>query len=197
MNNDDRVAEGLSALADGECDELESARTLKALRADAALRDRWSRIHLARAVMRGEHGGLLGEDFAGRVARAVDGEAHMLVPERAAEEPPRPRRWARPLAGLAIAASVAVVSVVGLQSLERDAPQRSALLAETPLTGVEAPLAVPAAVNGGTRWDLDRGEIAQRLNGYLLNHMEYAAMGEMQGMLPYSRLAGYDRVPTQ
>ena len=195
MNNDDRVNESLSALADGECDELESARVLKQLRGSTALRKRWEDMHAVRAVLRGERRDLLSADFADKVSRALDDEAHMLVPEQPGDRGERVRRsWRRPVAGLAIAASVAVLSVVALQSLQRETPQ-SQQLAGTPNL-IAAPTAERLGPSG-TRWNVQRVELEQRLNNYLLNHMEYATMGEMQGMLPYSRLAGYDREPTQ
>ncbi len=194
MNNDDRVNESLSALADGECDELESARVLKTLRASAELRKRWECMHMARAVIRGERADLISRNFADNLSRAIDNEAHMLVPERPSRSVTAARNWRKPLAGLAIAASVAMVSVVGLRTLQPDGAQTQ-IADYSP--AVTQPRAVRAAAIGGTRWNVQRAEVAQRLNNYLLNHMEYATMGEMQGMLPYSRLAGYDQLPTQ
>lgn len=194
MNKGDKVNESLSALADGECDELEGARVLKLLRGSAELRKRWECIHTARAAIRGERSDLLGADFASKISRAVDNEAHMLVPQRPGSPAATARRWRRPLAGLAIAASVAALSIAGLQLLHQPAPGPQ-IAGYSP--AVSQPRAVPAAAIGGTRWDVQRAEVAQRLNNYLLNHMEYATMGEMQGMLPYSRLAGYDQMPTQ
>jgi len=194
MNKDDRVNESLSALADGECDELERVRILKTLRGSAELRKRWEGMHAVRAVMRGERGDLLSADFADNVSRAIDEEAHMLVPERTGDGARVPRSWRKPAAGLAIAASVAVVSILGLQTLQNQTPDSQPL---ADVRSLIAPPPVKTARASGTRWNVQRAELEQRLNNYLLNHMEYAAMGEMQGMLPYSRLAGYDRVPTQ
>ena len=122
MNNDDRVNESLSALADGECDELERVRILKTLRGSAELRKRWEGMHAMRAVMRGENGGLLSADFADNVSRAIDEEAHVLVPERTDDGTRVARNWRKPVAGLAIAASVAVVSIFGLQTLQNQTP---------------------------------------------------------------------------
>ncbi|MDH3452202.1 MAG: RseA family anti-sigma factor [Gammaproteobacteria bacterium] len=194
MNNDDRVNESLSALADSECDELESARVLKTLRGSAALRKRWEDIHTVRAALRGERCDLLSGDFADKVSRTLDNEAHMLVPERPGSSARAVRSWRRPVAGLAIAASVAALSIFALQSLQNEAPGPQQVVDGSVWI---APPSVATVGASGTRWNVQRAELEQRLNNYLLNHMEYATMGEMQGMLPYSRLAGYDRVPTQ
>ncbi|MDH3713659.1 MAG: RseA family anti-sigma factor [Gammaproteobacteria bacterium] len=194
MNNDARVNESLSALADGECDELERARILKSLRGSAALRKRWEYIHTVRAVMRGTRSDYLGNDFADDVSRLIDDEAHMLVPEQPDDGPRTRRNWRRPVAGLAIAASVAALSIFGLQTLQNETPDARQVVDGS--TWIAPPRAQTAGASG-TRWNVQRVELEQRLNNYLLNHMEYATMGDMQGMLPYSRLAGYDRVPTQ
>ena len=81
-----------------------------------------------------------------------------------------------------------------LQTLQNQSPGSQPM---ADVSSLIAPPPVKTAGASGTRWNVQRAELEQRLNNYLLNHMEYAAMGEMQGMLPYSRLAGYDRVPTQ
>lgn len=194
MSNDDRVNESLSAMADGECDELERARVLKTLRGSAVLRRRWENLHTVRTVMRGERSDLLSAGFAAGVSRAIEDEAHMLVPDRPLGDGRAGRSWRRPAAGLAIAASVAVLSILGLNALRDEVPDAQPVVAGSPWI---APPAARTAGVSGTRWNVQRAELEQRLNTYLLNHMEYATMGDMQGMLPYSRLAGYDRAPTQ
>ena len=80
------------------------------------------------------------------------------------------------------------------QTLQNEEPEARQAVAGS--AWIAPPLAQTAGASG-TRWNVQRAELEQRLNNYLLNHMEYATMGDMQGMLPYSRLAGYDRVPTQ
>jgi sigma-E factor negative regulatory protein RseA len=184
----------LSALADGECDELERVRILKTLRGSVELRKRWESIHTVRAVMRGMRSDLLSTEFAGNVSRAIDDEAHVLVPERPDGDTGATRNWRRSVAGLAIAASVAALSIAGLQTLQNETPETQEVVDGS--TWIAPPRVQTAGANG-TRWNVQRAELEQRLNNYLLNHMEYATMGDMQGMLPYSRLAGYDRVPTQ
>ena len=42
-------------------------------------------------------------------------------------------------------------------------------------------------------WNGKPVELRQRLDRYLLDHTEHASMGEMNGVISYSRLVGYDR----
>ena len=49
-----RIRESLSALCDGECDELELRRVLNHVENDAEFREQWANFHLIGAAMRGE-----------------------------------------------------------------------------------------------------------------------------------------------
>jgi sigma-E factor negative regulatory protein RseA len=50
----DRKNESLSALCDGECDELEVRRVLNQFSSDPDLREQWRRYHLLGSIMREE-----------------------------------------------------------------------------------------------------------------------------------------------
>lgn len=201
-----REIEALSALVDG-CDadgrDLSDdspqggAPILDKLRDDVALRSRWERYHLVRDIMRGDYAMPLDRGFADSVSKAIAAEPVVVAPGRSANKksPPKSstRPWLKPAAGFAIAASVAVLSFIGLKSLQQPDSPPASLATVSPgviPAGIEEPLQVVS--RPGTRWHLDRADVEQRLNVYLLNHTEQASMGEIQGMLPYSRLVGYD-----
>ncbi len=99
--------ESLSALMDGEADELELRRLLKALDKDPELAQRWQRYHLAQSILH-DRGVPVGEDFAQRVANAIEDEP---LPARSTGMP----HWQQQLTRVAIAACVAIVAVVALQ----------------------------------------------------------------------------------
>ena len=54
MTAEERDREALSAVMDGEAQELELRRTLDAVSADASLRDRWQRHHRVRDALHGQ-----------------------------------------------------------------------------------------------------------------------------------------------
>ena len=54
MTAEERDREALSAVMDGEAQELELRRTLDAVAADASLRDRWQRHHRVRDALHGQ-----------------------------------------------------------------------------------------------------------------------------------------------
>jgi len=121
--------------------------------------------------------------------------------------------WAnlKPLAGFAVAATVAVVSVALWQtiSVTSEANQTDGQVASIDqlkvdkLAASQAPgiNAVPVSSNlafsldQGTRWSAvkDSPALQQKLNAYLVNHTEYSI--PMQGLIPQARVAGYDAQP--
>jgi sigma-E factor negative regulatory protein RseA len=95
------------------------------------------------------------------------------------------RRFARPVTGVAVAASVALVAVMALQNLDPEAasPAPQVASAVSPQNGV-----VPVQ----EVWDRQPPPENSRLNGYLVQHNEYAASSGVQGVLPYVRIVGHN-----
>jgi negative regulator of sigma E activity len=110
----------------------------------------------------------------------------------------------KPFAGLAVAASVALVSVTLWQS--EPVNSRQVATAENKTVSVESrkmenfanlppqinAITVSSGLKEGTRWlaSEDSPALQQKLNGYLVNHTEYAI--PMQGLIPQARVAGFD-----
>jgi sigma-E factor negative regulatory protein RseA len=164
--------EKLSAFLDNELSELEERQLLKALGEDEALRQRWERYHLIRAALRSAPE----TPAAGNVAARVQAR---LAAEPAPQAWRRLRPATRTLGGLAIAATVAAVTLVGLTVLKEPAP--------APTVASTKP---GSAVKVAKRWKTEQPEIEPTLNAYLVEHNEYAA-GSVSGMLPYVRVVGY------
>lgn len=93
----------LSAMMDGEAGEFELRRTLGLISRNPELRCKWNRYHLAAAAMRGELSSAT-PDLSGRIAAALEREPG-----------PRSRNALRTLSRVAVAASVAVLTVVGVR----------------------------------------------------------------------------------
>jgi hypothetical protein len=102
----------LSAFVDGELPESETELLLRRISQDVALRAEVAEfIEIGRAV-RGEQTIVGIHALRGRISAAIDEDA-VPMPEPA-EAAPRPR-FAKPIGGMAIAAAVAVVAIVGLR----------------------------------------------------------------------------------
>lgn len=118
----------LSAFVDGELPESEKELLLRRLSQDASLRQQVAEYLAMGRAMRGEIQ-IAGVDrIRARVASELDETPHQ---DEEVEAPADGRRMIRPLAGVAIAASVALVAILGLQQMD--------------IVG-EAPPVAPAAV---------------------------------------------------
>lgn len=119
----ERLGESLSAVMDGEADDLALRRLIQESAADPVLAEKWERYHLTRDVIHGR-GRPLSSGFSGRVAAAIDAETAPQAANVTGSWLPQP------LVKFAIAATVAVVAVVTLQPVQNGP--------ELPAAGVSA-----------------------------------------------------------
>ena len=108
MTMSKETREHLSALVDGEISRETSRFLVRSLGADDQLRATWTRYHLVRDCLRHQDGSIAGDDLCARVSRALENE-QPVKPSRAL-----PTSWLKPVAGLAIAASVALMAIVAV-----------------------------------------------------------------------------------
>jgi sigma-E factor negative regulatory protein RseA len=172
--------EWVSALADGELPGDELKRALDAMRQDPELLTSWSRYHLIRDALHSNLEDHVMPDLSLRVAEALEREPVILAQQRA------PRPWLRHAAGLAVAASVTGVAILGISNMNEESGPVS-VAANTPQEYVrlEPPIATVAA---NPNPQVSNGE---QLAPYLVNHNEYAVSSGMHGMLPYVRIVGH------
>lgn len=191
----DKLRESLSALMDDEANELEVHRLLAQVGEDAELRATWSRYNAVRSVMSGQPVSQLNVDISARVSAAI-----------AAEDAPSPGRLGalgRPLASLAVAASVMGAVVFGGQQLaylgaDPSSAQAVAAGSASPVGMVNSLGATSVRASYGTQ-SLPGLEPAtrtaykelarQRMQTYQQEHAEHAALNSPQGLIPYTRVS--------
>jgi negative regulator of sigma E activity len=102
----------LSAMFDDELPAAQCELLARRLSRDEQLKARWGRYAAIGATIRAEGGVRLNGELAQRVTAAISAESALSA--RAVSERPRSSgfRWWRPAAGLAVAASVAAVSIL-------------------------------------------------------------------------------------
>ena len=138
------LQESLSALMDNEADELEIRRVLQSSESDPALRSTWDRYQIARAVMHKEPWQPK-IDLSAGIAAVIAGEPEPVAAPKA------PRVWQN-LSRLAVAASVTMAVLVGVNMFNQDgAPADPAMVADLPPV-VDAPVAVAPAVARLSGW---------------------------------------------
>ena len=131
--------EQLSAFMDDEIGDLQKNQVGEMLK-DPGMLDAWSRYHLVSDCLKGNLPKLLDREMAGKVSRSVADEPAIVAPGRLS------RPLAKPVAGFAIAASVAALAILGIQQQQQDAPHELAqdtLVQSAPAAGagnVQAPV---------------------------------------------------------
>lgn len=189
----EKMRESLSALLDDEANELEMERVLSRLADDAELRQTWVRYNLTSAIATGHPPACLDLDVSAQVRQAITAGG----PARGSLG----RRFMQPLASLAVAASVAAVVVVGgqqLAGLDQESYSGQAVAGSvSPVgmvnslgaTSVQASygtqaLPVLQPTTGTAYQKLAR----QRLQKYMQEHAEHAALNSPNGLVPFARV---------
>ena len=122
----------LSAMFDDELPPAECELLARRLSRDELLKARWGRYAIVGAVIRAERGVRLNAPLAGRVNAVLLAEPALAAPTAARNLRRGGVRWWQPVAGAAVAASVAAASILWLRA---QAP------ADAPLTARIAPAA--------------------------------------------------------
>jgi len=104
----------ISAFVDGELPETEAQLLLRRLSQDVELRQQAAEYFAIGRALRGQSSVADAGDLRGRISAAIDDR---MIEEEFDDIEPAGRRFARPLTGFAIAATVAVAAIFGLQQL--------------------------------------------------------------------------------
>ena len=175
MNKD--TNEKLSALMDGELSSGVAHLIIDEMKQNDALKAHWSRYHIMGDVMRNNFPKVSSVELSSAISKHLEDEPIVLAPT------PRIMSFGKPLAGLAIAASVAIIAIIGVKQINGDATRiEPNLIAEHQRK--------PAA-QSYVRWDVNKPAVEKRLNNYLVNHNERLGT-RMQGLLPYVRIVTYN-----
>lgn len=203
--------EEVSAFMDGEA-ELSAESITASIHNDAELFGAWRRYHLVGDSLRGQLPAQFpATDLSARISRALESEPAILSPQRRTATVSQ--RILKPAAGLAIAASVALVAIIGLRGMDQTTGTGS-MTGDTTVAATGAAATAPAperievqaprqSLQPAAQSQLARtvsteavpGDYQQsgqaagqyRFNSYLINHNEYRANSGVHGM-PYARI---------
>lgn len=166
--------EHLSCLMDGELSTDAGRFVVRRAASDDSLGETWQRYHLIRDCLRrpGETTSL--------ATLSIDPD--QLDDELSADHsvPTRPEsRWLRPVAGSAIAASVAAIAVAVTLNLNPAATPSTAVPFASPNSAGLAPISQPASFQTGNAAN------QQSLNRYLVRHKQAAGAVGQQGFVSF------------
>ena len=168
------MKEKISEMLDDELNDIDHQQLIHRLREDAELRTVWERYHLMRAAIRRELDIMVSPALADRIASGIREESRPGIPFTS-----RIPRMTRYLAGMAVAASVAAVAIINLQSV-------SLPKAPADLTAGGVKQEKLAAASTGARQPQQN-----TLNSYLVEHSQFAPSAGMNGMMSNIRIVGY------
>ncbi|MGH8400285.1 MAG: sigma-E factor negative regulatory protein [Gammaproteobacteria bacterium] len=186
----DKLREQVSALADDSLSEGEHELLVRRFSVDRNLRLCWERYHLIGEAMRKGLPQVDTRGFADRVMAILDTES-------VRHEPVRTSLFTyvgKAFAGMAVAASVAAVAVIGLRHDTGHLNQSAAAPSEIVPSGassLDATLASYGTVSNAT-WNGNTPDVQAQLGNYLINHNEMTASLSQPGVLPYFYIATYD-----
>ena len=200
----ERINESLSALVDGETDELEVRRLLNQLESDDGMRQTWHRYQMIGALMRDEPA--VNVDLSRGIAQAIAGEPMDEVsrPAEQASSADEPQvvekhsrfRW---LASGAVAATVTLAVLVGVR-MTGNAPGEMQMAEQSQTVNVPAAVVAqadkteqPVILADASELSPEELEAAQRkLQEYVMQHTEQAAMSNAGGVMPYARVVNFE-----
>ncbi|GAC20935.1 sigma-E factor negative regulatory protein [Paraglaciecola arctica] len=176
--------ENLSALVDGEdsTSTSSSSHVLDAVKNDAELQLKWKSYHLIRDGLRQELPANINFDIADRVAQALESEPAILAPKKTWRDLPLVGTvipFAKQGGQMAIAASVAVAMIIGVQQFNQtDANQP--FNAAPPIPGIQGGLSPVSFDQTRAIPNSDGVEQRRRINAYLTDHKQQLRFKTMQ-----------------
>lgn len=206
----EQLRESLSALKDGESDELELRRLLSHQHI-AEVNEYWERLHRVSDAIKAQQR-FPSLDISARVSDALCDEPLLTdrpqaqLTERLTKGP-----WKQSIAGFAVAASVTVAVVLGGQWFSSSQnilnPQLAPAVASRVYPAVMSNTAslgnvpVSAQLSGYSPSPFKQSAVAsgqsdlmaeQRLEKYLLKHTQQSALNNSQRMIDFARVANFE-----
>ena len=191
----EKQTESLSALMDGELDELSMRRLLNDMDNDPAMKDQWARFHVARDAIKGDTSSFAGFDISSAVSQALADEP--VNSTQAIQKP-----WFKAVAGLSVAASVAFAVVIGARfnpltqetNFDAQLANKSKIEIVTPdVSKFRSPSMIaqsPSAIEGVNEQELQQAQ--ERLNSYLKQHAQDSAIGQGRTAMPFARVVNFE-----
>jgi negative regulator of sigma E activity len=200
----DDYKEQISALVDDELRPEESRFLVARVGEDEQACEQFANYVTIRHALQGSIAKAPDNDprhLAKRVAVALEDEpAHTGAQGRR-----RWQRWAQPAAGLALAASVAAVTLaIWPTQNPTSSGQRGDAWRDSVASGPNDSGAQPVADAGSSGAQLRTADVSgaqsgsigpemrQRLKSYMINHSEHSARGGIGGVMTYVRIAGHE-----
>ena len=191
----DKIRESLSALYDGQADELEARRALNEAAHDPALADQWQRYSMIGDMLRQQGSGQADIDLSGSIMHKIENKAVEVQPDTTHWS----RKW---FAQAAVAAGVAFTLLIGLNATQDAATVSPQLAEQTQIQLAPSAAANPLALQASTiarpaeqspAVQAIQAQLQKEIQAYMIRHAEHAAANGQQGLLPLARVMDNDQ----
>ncbi len=184
----------LSAVIDNELGEVETLSLSHRVNKDDDLRETLVRYQLVSDSLSGEDVNLSSMRLVTAVSRRLESEPTILAPTKSRTHIPK---WVQPVAGAALAASVAAVGILlgpqFINGTQPKTPLNSGLQVVAQPVGKVTPTTALVAQKEN-HWKTIEDKTRTRLDRYLEQHSQYAvAPGGVQGVMPYTSFVSYGK----
>ena len=186
----EQIRNKLSALMDDELDSTDCPDDIN----DKTVTETWRRYHIISDIMHLRTPIHSHSHLSTQISQAIQDEPTILAPDRSYQS----NNILRPLAGVAVAASVAAVAILGIQNYqENENPLDAQTIQIELVSSTAAPLeyGVPVEPRATSPEAAATARPVQlqiqtdsRISRYILNHSEYQSNMGVQGMTPHIRL---------
>ena len=179
--------EDISAFMDDEQD-IESQAAMEAMLKTSPLSEKWRNYHLIRDTLQHQLPDKVDLELSQRINTSIEQEPHILAPVTRTNI-----TYLKPLAGMAIAASVAALAILVIQPQQgSDSAQGGAQLTAFAPVQDNRTTQLSSVAPGDVQVRQVKANARARLNSYLVNYNEYKTNSGFQGMLPHARTVTYE-----
>lgn len=180
--------EYISAMVDDELDD-NSGSTIDSLLQSSSLKGSWARYHLISDCLNKNIPESIDNGLADRISASIQSEPTVLAPRITSN-----KTYLKPMAGFAIAASVAAIAILGIQQnnggVEVEEQQTVSFIPQK--RSSISPQLVSTNSASDAQLNLVKANNRARLNSYLVNYNEQRIKSGFQGMLPYARTVTFE-----
>lgn len=185
----------LSALMDGDLDDM----AVKKLLEDKSIRQSWHRYHVISDVLQNRIPLNIDPQLTLRISELIKSEPAIVAPSRR-----NLLNYLKPVAGTAIAASVAALAILGVQQYRTGTVMPETMVIAASNSPIQAPInqvGIPIDTdNVRPVQQVIQGQLIQtnnmnnvQMSRYILNHNEYQSNTGVYGAVPHVRLVATER----
>lgn len=177
----DKMNEKISSLIDDE--QVLDKPLLDLLSNDAEVKSKWARYNRVSDILNGHEHHKVDANWFTDLSAKLDSEPTVLAPRISTSFT---KKAAKQMTGFAVAASVAMLAIFGVQQMQVSQLESTTNVASVNNANINLAQLSSSDIKPVTL-RLNKAK-ESRLSGYLVNHYEYSMTGKMQGVMPYMRI---------